>query len=69
MQTNAVVARLKKMSQPRCPSYYNATIQNETEYPQLDGDVSVDVAIVGGGFSGVNTALELAEKRSQSSDR
>lgn len=50
------------MSQPRCPSYYNATIQNETEYPQLDGDVSVDVAIVGGGFSGVNTALELGEK-------
>jgi glycine/D-amino acid oxidase-like deaminating enzyme len=50
------------MSQPRCPSYYNATIQNETEYPHLDGDVSVDVAIVGGGFSGVNTALELAEK-------
>ena len=50
------------MAQPRCNSYYNATIKQETDYPALTGDISVDIAVIGGGFSGVNTALELAEK-------
>lgn len=50
------------MTEPRCNSYYNATINQETDYPKLQGDIRVDVAIIGGGFSGVNTALELAEK-------
>ncbi len=50
------------MPAARCNSYYNATIAKETEYPSLAGEVRVDVAIVGGGFSGVNTALELAER-------
>jgi len=50
------------MSQPRCQSWYNATIRDETDYPPLRGDLQVDVAVIGGGFSGVNTALELAER-------
>lgn len=50
------------MAEPRCPSYYTASLQQESDYPQLQGDVRVDIAIVGGGFSGVNTALELAER-------
>ncbi len=50
------------MTQARCNSYYNATIDRETDYPQLNGDLTVDIAVIGGGFSGVNTALELAEK-------
>ena len=50
------------MSQPRCNSYYNATINHETNYPELEGDIRVDIVIIGGGFSGVNTALELSEK-------
>lgn len=50
------------MSATRCASYYNATIKQESDYPQLEGDVRVDVAIIGGGFTGVATAVELAEK-------
>ncbi|EDQ00034.1 hypothetical oxidoreductase [Shewanella benthica KT99] len=50
------------MSEQRCDSYYNATINDETHYPRLEEDIRVDVVIIGGGFTGVATAVELAEK-------
>lgn len=50
------------MAQPRCASYYTASIVEESAYAALDGEQQVDVAIVGGGFSGVATALELTER-------
>ena len=43
-------------------SYYAATKNITTDYPQLTGDQTVDVCIVGAGFTGVATALELAER-------
>ncbi|AYC31584.1 FAD-binding oxidoreductase [Pseudomonas cavernae] len=46
----------------RAPSYYSATLKHETDYPALQGEVSVDVAIIGGGFTGVASAVELAER-------
>ncbi|AZC36804.1 NAD(P)/FAD-dependent oxidoreductase [Pseudomonas chlororaphis] len=46
----------------RCPSYYSATLNSETAYPTLQRQVSVDVVIIGGGFTGVASAVELAEK-------
>jgi gamma-glutamylputrescine oxidase len=46
----------------RDASYYTASLDRETAYPRLQGEVSVDVAIVGGGFTGVATAVELAER-------
>ncbi|WMJ02224.1 FAD-binding oxidoreductase [Pseudomonas chlororaphis subsp. aurantiaca] len=46
----------------RCPSYYSTTLNSETAYPSLQGQVSVDVVIIGGGFTGVASAVELAEK-------
>jgi gamma-glutamylputrescine oxidase len=49
-------------SEPRSSSYYTATINNETDYPRLEEELQVDVVIVGGGFTGVASALELAEK-------
>lgn len=46
----------------RSPSYYSATIERETNYPTLEGEQHVDVAIIGGGFTGVASAVELAER-------
>jgi glycine/D-amino acid oxidase-like deaminating enzyme len=46
----------------RSNSYYTATLNQETDYPKLQGHHQVDVVIIGGGFTGVATAVELAEK-------
>ena len=46
----------------RTPSYYTASINQETDYPSLQGEIAVDVAIIGGGFTGVASAVELAER-------
>ncbi len=50
------------MSIARTPSYYTATIQQESAYPTLQGTHRVDVVIIGAGFTGIATALELAER-------
>ena len=38
-------------------SYYAASVNWQTSYPELAGDIQVDVVIVGGGFSCVATAV------------
>jgi len=43
-------------------NYYEATRRVELETQPLDGDISVDVAIIGGGITGVSAALHLAER-------
>ena len=47
---------------PHANSYYAATARDRDDFPVLQEHVDVDVAIIGGGFSGVATALELAER-------
>jgi gamma-glutamylputrescine oxidase len=48
---------------PREPlSYYAATAHPAPFRPPLQGEVAVDVAVVGGGFTGLSAALELAER-------
>ncbi len=49
-------------SESHAASYYAATANWQTDYPRLDGDMHCDVAVVGGGFTGVSAALSLAEQ-------
>jgi gamma-glutamylputrescine oxidase len=43
-------------------NYYEATKRVDLTTAPLDGDVAVDVAIIGGGITGVSAALHLAER-------
>lgn len=43
-------------------SYYAATANRHLRYPQLEGEEVADVCVIGAGFSGLNTAIELAER-------
>ena len=43
-------------------SYYAATANEQTNYPPLAGAISADVCVIGAGFTGVSTALALAER-------
>ena len=43
-------------------SYYVATAKEMAGYPALAGDERADVCVIGGGFTGVSAALNLAEK-------
>lgn len=43
-------------------SYYAASARDASSYPRLDSELTADVCVVGGGLTGVNAALELAER-------
>ncbi|WP_339488962.1 NAD(P)/FAD-dependent oxidoreductase [Pseudomonas sp. EL_65y_Pfl2_R95] len=43
-------------------SYYAASANRAIAFEPLGGELRADVCIVGGGFSGLNTAIELAQK-------
>jgi len=43
-------------------SYYAASSAPQPDLPPLQGDSRADVCVIGGGFSGLNTAIELAER-------
>ncbi len=51
------------MSRPRhTDSYFAATARGAIEHPPLLGEVACDVCVIGGGFTGLSTALHLAER-------
>ena len=43
-------------------SYYAATVNDVTDFAALSGRQSADVCIIGAGFTGISTALHLAER-------
>ncbi|HEY2927817.1 NAD(P)/FAD-dependent oxidoreductase [Piscinibacter sp.] len=43
-------------------SYYATTVQRTKAFASLEGSVECDVAIAGGGISGLSAAIELAER-------
>jgi gamma-glutamylputrescine oxidase len=53
-------ATIEKQEHTR--SYYAATANEITDYPALEGGQTADVCVVGAGFTGVATALTLAER-------
>lgn len=48
--------------EPHIHSYYAASINRALQLPPLQGEQRADVCIVGGGLTGLNTAIELAER-------
>lgn len=44
------------------PSYYAATAEIPPQRPSLEGEVRVDLAVIGAGYTGLSTALHAAEK-------
>jgi glycine/D-amino acid oxidase-like deaminating enzyme len=53
---------MNQYTQEHARSYYAASARATTPYPTLDGDLTADVCVIGGGFTGVNTAIELAQR-------
>ncbi|WP_236201070.1 NAD(P)/FAD-dependent oxidoreductase [Pseudomonas pseudonitroreducens] len=51
-----------KYTEEHAASYYAATARDRQQYPSLSGEIRADVCVIGGGFTGVNTALELARR-------
>jgi gamma-glutamylputrescine oxidase len=43
-------------------TYYSMTRKYNLKYPSLSEDIDADIVIIGGGFTGINTALELSER-------
>ena len=48
--------------QPHVASYYAATVNDTTRHAPLDSTITVDVCVIGGGLTGISTALNLAER-------
>src|SRR6218665_154852 len=42
-------------------SWYQSTVGERPTYPALDGSKTVDVAIIGGGYTGLQAAYNLAK--------
>ncbi|MGY2686592.1 NAD(P)/FAD-dependent oxidoreductase [Pseudomonas tolaasii] len=51
-----------RQSTDHARSYYRATAHAMPERPPLGADLTADVCVIGGGFTGVNTAIELARR-------
>ncbi|MFK8049276.1 MAG: NAD(P)/FAD-dependent oxidoreductase [Halioglobus sp.] len=47
---------------PHTTSYYAASINHAVDYPPLKGEHVADVCVIGAGFTGISTALHLAER-------
>jgi glycine/D-amino acid oxidase-like deaminating enzyme len=51
-----------QQKQEHTNSYYAVSVNEVTDYPQLEGACSADICVIGGGFTGVSAALTLAER-------
>lgn len=51
-----------KQPQPHTGSYYAASVNDTSDFAPLTGSVNADVCVIGAGFTGISTALHLAER-------
>ncbi len=51
-----------KHTQSHTGSYYAASANDKTDFAPLAGSVNADVCVIGAGFTGISTALHLAER-------
>ena len=49
-------------SSPTGRNYYQAHAHRETGFPNLQGEMTADVCIIGGGIAGCSTAMHLAQR-------
>jgi len=47
---------------PHVSSYYAASVNQKSHFESLSSDIKTHVCVIGGGFTGLNTAISLAEK-------
>jgi gamma-glutamylputrescine oxidase len=43
-------------------SYYAATVNRRLDFPALQGETRADVCVIGGGYTGLSSAIHLAER-------
>jgi len=43
-------------------SYYSATVNRQLELPSLRGELRADVCVIGGGYTGLSSAIHLADR-------
>jgi len=53
---------MNRSSSDHARSYYLASANAMPQRPALGADLTADVCVIGGGFTGVNTAIELAQR-------
>jgi glycine/D-amino acid oxidase-like deaminating enzyme len=51
-----------KQPQSHTGSYYAASVNDTSDFAPLTGSVNADVCVIGAGFTGISTALHLAER-------
>lgn len=53
---------MNQYTQEHTRSYYAASAHGLANRPELTSDLVADVCVIGGGFTGINTAIELAQR-------
>ncbi len=62
MAATRIHVPLRMAQAPQSVSYYEASVQRPESAPILQGSVGCDVLVVGGGFAGLSSAIELAQR-------
>jgi gamma-glutamylputrescine oxidase len=55
-------ARMRTQESPYPESYYAASVNRSLDFPVLQGEAQADVCVIGGGYTGLSSAIHLAER-------